>query len=171
MAQQSAPCTAVRAGRMGPTKCFRVSHLSAALAAVLLLAHVQRAWGSCQKPITPQEGLTCDTADVDSLKSASPDIWWTFTTPPEKYAHARTHTHTRTLAHSHTRTLAHSHTRTLAHAHAHAYAHTHTRTRTHAHTHAHAHAHSHSVTHIQIRAGHRLHQELLPVLQTLHVVL
>ena len=111
---------------MGPTKCFRVSHLSAALAAVLLLAHVQRAWGSCQKPITPQEGLTCDTADVDSLKSASPDIWWTFTTPPEKYAHARTHTHTRTLAHSHTRTLAHSHTRT--HAHAHTLTHTHTRT-------------------------------------------
>ena len=103
---------------MGPTKCFRVSHLSAALAAVLLLAHVQRAWGSCQKPITPQEGLTCDTADVDSLKSASPDIWWTFTTPPEKYAHARTHTHTRTLAHSHTRTCKNARTRERTHAHA-----------------------------------------------------
>ena len=99
-AQQSAPCAAVRAGWMWPPTGFRVIHLSATLAAVLLLVHVQVAWGSCQKPITPQEGLTCETADVDSLKSASPDMWWTFTTPPEKYVqtrtHPRTHTHTST---------------------------------------------------------------------------
>ena len=57
----------------------------ASLAAVLVLAHVQWACGSCQKPITPQEGLTCDSGDVDYFKSSSPDTWWTATTPPDKY--------------------------------------------------------------------------------------